>query len=194
MKTKKYLSILALLLFSSIALAHPGHTEHDFSGFISGLLHPLTGLDHLLAMFAVGLWAAQQQGKARLVVPATFILAMLFAGLSAAYLGITLPFVENAIAVSVLALGLLVALAIRLPLFVAILGTALFAVNHGYAHGVEIPVLASPAGFAMGFVLATMALHAIGFGLVSFLPPRFAPLVRMLGTCSAGAGLWLLAS
>lgn len=194
MKTKKHLSMLVLLLFSGVALAHPGHTGHEISGFASGLLHPLTGLDHLLAMFAVGLWAAQQQGKARLAVPATFILTMLFAGLLAAYFGMTLPFVESAIAVSVFALGLLVALAVRLPLFVAMLATALFAINHGYAHGVEIPVLASPAGFAMGFVLATMVLHVVGFGLVSFLPPRFAPLVRTLGTFSAGAGLWLLAS
>lgn len=194
MNIKKYLPVLPLLLFSGIALAHPGHTGHDSAGFVSGLLHPLTGLDHLLAMFAVGLWAAQQQGRARFMVPATFVAAMLLSGLLAIQLGIVFPFVEGAIAASVLALGLLVTLAVRLPLLIAVLATALFAINHGYAHGVEIPALASPAGFATGFVLATVVLHAAGFGLVNFLPARFASLARFLGTVAVGAGLWMLAS
>jgi urease accessory protein len=143
-------------------------------------------------MFAVGLWAAQQQGKARLAVPTTFVAAMLIGGLLASNLGVWLPFVENGIAVSVLALGLLVALSVRLSLLSSVLTAALFAINHGYAHGMEIPDLASPAGFAMGFVIATIGLHAAGFGLVSFLPARFAPLTRVLGTFSAGVGLWML--
>jgi urease accessory protein len=177
-----------------MALAHPGHFSHESSGFFSGLLHPLTGFDHLLAMFAVGLWAAQQQGKTRLAVPTTFVATMLIGGLLGINLSISLPFVENAIAASILALGLLVALAVRLSLLSSVLTTALFAINHGYAHGVEIPDLASPAGFAMGFVLATIGLHAAGFGLVNFLPVRFAPLTRVLGTFSAGVGMWMLAA
>jgi urease accessory protein len=194
MNIKRYLFILISLLFSSMALAHPGHFSYESFGFSSGLLHPLTGFDHLIAMFAVGLWAAQQQGKTRLAVPTTFVATMLIGGLLGVNLGASWPFVENAIAVSVLALGLLVTLAVRLPLLISVLVTALFAINHGYAHGMEIPELANPAGFAMGFALVTIGLHAVGFGLVSSLPARFAPLTRMLGTFSAGVGLWMLAA
>lgn len=193
MNIEKFSFILVLLLFSSVALAHPDHFSYESSGFSSGLLHPLTGFDHLIAMFAVGLWAAQQQGKSRLAVPTTFVATMLIGGLLGANLGTSLPFMENAIAVSVLALGLLVALAVRLPLLISVLVSALFAINHGYAHGMEIPDLADPVGFTMGFVLATIGLHAAGFGLVSSLPARFAPLTRVLGTFSAGVGLWMLA-
>lgn len=194
MDIKKYVSLFALLLFSSIAMAHPGHSGHEGFGFDSGFLHPLTGFDHLLAMFAIGLWAAQQQGKARFVVPATFVITMLLGGLLASNLGVWLPFLENAIAVSVLALGLLVALVLRPPLPLAMLATALFAINHGYAHGMEVPALASPARFALGFLLATIALHAAGFGLANILSTRYAPFIRAFGIFSAGAGLWMLAS
>ncbi|BAW80157.1 HupE/UreJ protein [Candidatus Nitrosoglobus terrae] len=192
MGAKKLLYITALLLFSGVALAHPGHFGHESFGFVSGLLHPLTGFDHLIAMFAVGLWAAQQQGAARLIVPATFVIAMLMGGLLSAYLNIPLLFIENGIAVSVLALGLLVALAVHLPLRISVLMIALFAINHGYAHGIEIPDLANPAGFIVGFVLSTIGLHGTGFGLANILPDRFFSLIRALGVFFAGAGLWML--
>ncbi|CAH9017676.1 HupE/UreJ family protein [Candidatus Nitrosacidococcus sp. I8] len=185
-------NFLGLLLFSSIVLAHPGHTNHEFMGFSHGFLHPFTGFDHLMAMLAIGLWAAQQQGKTRLAIPVTFVAAMLVGGLLGIYFNTTLPFIENAIAVSVLALGLFVALAIRLPLFFSIGITALFAINHGYAHGIEIPTLDNPIGFALGFVLATTLLHGLGYGLAYFMPTRFAALTRILGVFSVGAGLWLL--
>ncbi len=109
MKLPKLLAALALLAAPALAFAHPGHGEH---GLVAGLAHPLTGLDHLLAMFAVGLWAAQQQGAARLALPCTFVGTMLVGGLLG-FEGLQLPFMETGIAASVLALGLCVALSPR---------------------------------------------------------------------------------
>ncbi|HHK2297323.1 TPA: HupE/UreJ family protein, partial [Pseudomonas aeruginosa] len=123
MKLPKLLAALALLAAPALAFAHPGHGEH---GLVAGLAHPLTGLDHLLAMFAVGLWAAQQQGAARLALPCTFVGTMLVGGLLG-FEGLQLPFMETGIAASVLALGLCVALAVRPPLPLAMAATALFA-------------------------------------------------------------------
>ncbi len=158
MKLPKLLAALALLAAPALAFAHPGHGEH---GLVAGLAHPLTGLDHLLAMFAVGLWAAQQQGAARLALPCTFVGTMLVGGLLG-FEGLQLPFMETGIAASVLALGL-------------------------------CPDLSSPWLYALGFVAATAALHAAGYALVRFLPQAAAPLVRLAGLASAGAGVWLLA-
>lgn len=127
MKLPKLLAALVLLAAPALAFAHPGHGEH---GLVAGLAHPLTGLDHLLAMFAVGLWAAQQQGAARLALPCTFVGTMLVGGLLG-FEGLQLPFMETGIAASVLALGLCVALAVRPPLPLAMAATALFALATG---------------------------------------------------------------
>lgn len=105
-----------------------------------------------------------------------------------------MPLMETGIAGSVLALGLLVAVAVRPPLWLAVGLTALFAMAHGVAHGLELPDLASPWGYAVGFIAATATLHAAGYGLVRALPRAAAPLVRIAGGFSAGAGVWLLAS
>ncbi|MBW6298508.1 HupE/UreJ family protein, partial [Pseudomonas aeruginosa] len=164
MKLPKLLAALVLLAAPALAFAHPGHGEH---GLVAGLAHPLTGLDHLLAMFAVGLWAAQQQGAARLALPCTFVGTMLVGGLLG-FEGLQLPFMETGIAASVLALGLCVALAVRPPLALAMAATALFALAHGVAHGLELPDLSSPWLYALGFVAATAALHAAGYALVRF--------------------------
>lgn len=189
MTLRKTLYALALFLTPALAFAHPGH---DSSGLMAGVAHPITGLDHLLAMLAVGLWAAQQQGAARWALPVTFVSTMLLGGLLG-FEGLELPFMETGIAASVLALGLLVAVAVRPPMFVAVGLTALFALAHGVAHGLELPELASPWGYAAGFVAATAALHAAGYGLVRVLPQAAAPLVRVAGGASAVAGAWLLA-
>ncbi|MET1078535.1 MAG: HupE/UreJ family protein [Pseudomonas sp.] len=181
---------LTLLLLPGLALAHDGHGH---SGVLAGLAHPLFGLDHLLAMLAVGLWAAQQQGLARLALPATFVVSLTLGGLLG-FQGLVLPGLESGIAASVLALGLLVALAARPPLGLALPLTAVFALAHGLAHGLELPALTSPAGYALGFTLATAALHGAGYALVRGLPRAAAPLVRLAGAGSAAAGLWLLAS
>src|SRR5690606_474733 len=142
---------LAALILPGIAFAHPGH---DTSSVMAGITHPITGLDHLLAMLAVGLWAAQQHGAARWTLPMTFVATMLLGGLLG-FAGVELPLMESGIAASVLALGLLVAVAARPPLWVAGGLTALFAISHGVAHGLELPELASPWGYALGFVGAT---------------------------------------
>lgn len=189
MNLRKSLFALALFCTPALAFAHAGH---DHSGLMAGVAHPVTGLDHLLAMLAVGLWAAQQQGRARWALPLTFVATLLFGGLLG-FQGLQLPFMETGIAASVLALGLLVAVAVRPPMAVAVAMTALFALAHGVAHGLELPELASPWGYAAGFVAATAALHAISYALVRTLPVAAAPLVRIAGGASAVAGAWLLA-
>lgn len=190
MTLHKTLTALALLAVPTLALAHPGH---ESNGLLAGLSHPLGGLDHLLAMAAIGLWAAQQQGAARWSVPLAFVLSMLLGGLLG-FAGWQLPALEAGIAGSVLAVGLLVALATRPPLGVAVALAGLFALSHGVAHGLELPSLASPATYALGFVAATAALHAAGYGLVRLLPIAAAPLVRLTGAASAATGFWLLAN
>lgn len=189
MNLRKSLFAIALFLTPALAFAHAGH---DHSGLMAGVAHPVTGLDHLLAMLAVGLWAAQQQGSARWALPLTFVSTMLLGGLLG-FAGVEMPLLETGIAGSVLALGLLVAVAVRPLLWLAMGLTALFALAHGVAHGLELPDLANPWGYAAGFVAATAALHAAGYGLVRALPRAAAPLVRIAGGVSAGAGVWLLA-
>lgn len=190
MTLQRILATLTLLATPTLALAHPGH-EH--SGLLVGLAHPVGGLDHLLAMAAIGLWAAQQKGAARWSVPLAFVLSMLAGGLLG-FAGWQLPFMETSIAASVLALGLLVALAIRPALPVAVGLASLFALGHGVAHGLELPALTSPASYALGFVAATIGLHAAGFWMVRAAPRAAAPVVRLAGGLAAGAGAWLLAT
>lgn len=191
MTLQKNLAIAtALLLSPALAFAHPGH---DHAGLMSGIAHPILGLDHLLAMVAVGLWAAQQSGKARWALPLTFVATLLMGGLFG-FTGLQLPLMETGIAGSVLALGLLIALAVRPPLAVAAGLTALFALSHGVAHGLELPALASPWGYAAGFVVATAALHGIGYAVARQLPQVASPLVRLAGAGSALAGVWMLAA
>ncbi len=190
MNYKKALGALALLLAPTLALAHPGHGDN---GLMAGIGHPIGGLDHLLAMLAVGLWAAQQQGAARWALPCTFVATMLIGGVLG-FAGLNLPAMESGIAASVLALGLAVALAVRPPLVLAMVSTAAFALFHGVAHGLELPEMSNPWAYAAGFVVATAALHAVGYAAVRLLPQAAAPLVRLAGAASAAAGVWLLAA
>ncbi|WP_122709575.1 HupE/UreJ family protein [Pseudomonas viridiflava] len=189
MNYKKVLGALALLLIPTLALAHPGHSDN---GLIAGISHPIGGLDHLLAMLAVGLWAAQQKGSARWALPCTFVGTMLIGGVLG-FEGLNLPALESGIAASVLALGLAVALAVRPPVALAVAATAMFALFHGVAHGLELPEMSSPWAYAAGFVAATAALHAVGYAVVRVLPQAAAPLVRLAGAASAATGVWLLA-
>lgn len=154
----RFIAALVALAVPGLALAHGGGAG---TGFLTGLGHPVGGLDHMLAMVAVGLWAAQAGGRARWAVPAAFVGVMALGGL-AGIVGLPLPGVELGIAGSVLAFGLLVAFARRLPLPAGLALTAAFALFHGHAHGTEMAAGGSVALYAAGFMLATAALHGVG--------------------------------
>jgi urease accessory protein len=189
MRNPRLPAALALLLAAGSAAAHPGH---EAAGFFSGVVHPLGGLDHLLAMLAVGFYAARQAGAARWALPGGFLLAMLAgAGLAAA--GWVLPGVEAGIATSVLILGLLIAFVARLPLAAALPLVAAFAACHGYAHRAEMEA-GSLAAYALGFTVATGLLHGAGYLLARWLPetPGAVVLHRAVGGLITGAGLVLV--
>lgn len=149
----------AAVLMPSLAFAHSG--GFHVHGFLSGLEHPLAGIDHLLAMMAVGVIAARTGGRAIVLVPSCFVAAMI-AGALLGIAGIGLPSLESGIALSLVVFGAMMALARPLPLAVAALLIALFGLFHGNAHGLEIPETASGIAYALGFVVATSALHATG--------------------------------
>jgi urease accessory protein len=166
------------------------------AGLAAGFMHPILGLDHVLAMVAVGLWAAQRGGADLWRLPAAFIGAMI-TGMLMAVAGIGLPMVEFGIAVSVVLLGILVGLAARIPSPAAMVLVALFALFHGHAHGTELPETAVPVLYASGFVAATALLHGIGVG-AGLLAKRFgarvaAHALRAGGALVALAGAILLA-
>jgi urease accessory protein len=148
----------------SPALAHTGLGQ--VNSLASGIAHPLNGADHILAMIAVGLWAALAGGRAILIWPMAFVSTML-AGFAVTSLGLPMPLVEPAISSSVVILGLFVALAVRAPLCLGAAIVGLFAFFHGHAHGAEATA-ASLIPYAAGFALATAALHAMGIGLALF--------------------------
>ena len=149
-------------VFPGLALAHTGFGE--VSGFMHGFSHPIGGFDHLLAMVAVGLWAAQIGERALWVIPCTFVAVMILGGVLG-FSGVAIPFIEEGILVSVLILGVLIAGAFRFPLQYSALLVAFFAVFHGHAHGAEMPATIGASTYTVGFALATAMLHASGMGL-----------------------------
>ena len=187
------LTLAAATLAPAAAFAHAGHGEH--SGFIHGFMHPVTGLDHILAMVTVGILAYQIGGRALWAVPATF-LAIMAAGGLIGVAGVSFYFVEPGIAASVVVLGLIVALALKPPVALAMALVAVFAVFHGYAHGIEAPLDGSAAAFGAGFLVATALLHAFGvaFGmLVGRIAASQGQIgYRLAGSAVAVAGLVIL--
>ena len=153
----------AVTLLPTAALAHPG-IGGDAHGFAQGFAHPLGGLDHVLAMVTVGIFAWQLGGRALWLVPASFVVAMA-AGGALAMLGVPLPHVELGVAFSVIVLGAVVALGVKAPLAIAMGLVGLFAVFHGHAHGSEMPLDAAGGAYGAGFVLATALLHMAGIAL-----------------------------
>jgi len=153
------LGFIVTVLSSSFASAHIGLADaHDA---LHGFVHPLTGVDHLLAMVTVGLLAAHLGGKAIWAVPLSFVAMMLTGGIMGMS-GVELPYSEVVIAVSVIALGSALALSVRLPIALAMAMAGFFAIFHGFSHGAEMPEDASGVLFAFGFVGATTLLHIIG--------------------------------
>ena len=185
--------MLALGLAGALA-ADPAlaPTGHGASGLEHGLLHPLTGLDHLLAMVCVGVLGVTLGGAAVWALPLTFV-SMMVAGGLVGMAGIELPLVEAAIALSLVALGLALTLRVRPPLVVSTLAVAFFAIFHGHAHGAEAPESASGLAYAAGFVVATALLHATGAAAGWWIERRGARVVSQIaGAVVSGIGIVLL--
>lgn len=159
---KSGLLALAAAVLPAVAYAHPAIGEA--AGFSHGFAHPMSGLDHILAMVMVGVFAFQLGGRATWLVPTTFVLVMALGG-ALGIAGISVPLVEIGIALSVIVLGAVVALNVKAPLAVAMGIVGLFAIFHGHAHGTEMPENAAGAAYAAGFLIATALLHVAGLGL-----------------------------
>ncbi|MCC7274062.1 MAG: HupE/UreJ family protein [Alphaproteobacteria bacterium] len=182
-------AVAALALLAPLPAA--AHVGGDLGGLAAGLLHPLTGLDHLLAMVAVGLWAGQSGRPAVWLLPIVFP-AVMAAAAAAGAAGLALPGVEVGIAASLAALGLLVALALRASPAVRAVAVGLFALVHGHAHGTELPDAAHPLLFGAGFVAATLLLHLVGIALGALPGTLAAKTVRLGGGAIAAVGAALL--
>jgi urease accessory protein len=188
MKLQSRLIAAALALVPTAAWAHPGHD--GAGGLYAGVAHPLTGIDHLVVMLLVGVWAGLLAPRSRwaLALPAAFLGAMLTGFAASAAIGGT--FAEPLILLSLVALGAAAAFRFQAPVPLAMATVAVFGFAHGLAHGFETPSGAFPALFAAGFAITTAILHGLGLWLVRILP---APAMRLLGAAGAGLGL-LLAS
>ena len=179
-----------IIALATISLASPAlaHEATRFGGLEAGLLHPVTGLDHVVAMVAVGLWGGILGRPALWLLPVIFPLAMAVAG-AAGVAQVPLPGVETGIAVSGIVLGLVVLFALRPPLWVAALIVGVFAVFHGHAHGAELPEAANPGLYAVGFVVATGLLHLVGIAIGALWRWRVGQVaVRAAGAAIALAG------
>ena len=182
---------LVLLGATAPALAHTGHS--DAHGFVHGFIHPVGGTDHVLAMVAVGLFAAHLGGRALWAMPSAFVAVMAVGG-ALGMNGMGLPYVETGVALSVVVFGLMLATGLALPVGVAAGLVGFFAIFHGQAHGAELPAGASGLAYAAGFVIATAALHVVGIG-IGLGAGRLASMraVRLGGAAMAAAGVGLLA-
>lgn len=157
-------ALLALLLVLAVAPAYAHQQTGQAAGFLTGLKHPVSGLDHVLAMISVGLWGAQLGPPSIWLLPVVFPMVMAFGGFLG-LMGVPLPGTEVGIAVSAILLGLMVALEARPSLWVAAGLVGFFGIFHGYAHGTELPAGESALLYSVGFVIATGCLHATGIGI-----------------------------
>ena len=183
-------AIATAALLPTPAMAHI--VSGPLTGFGGGFVHPLTGPDHFLAMFAVGVWGAQMGGRSVWALPVAFPLVMTIGGI-VGMAGVVLPVVEIGIALSILVLGLAIAFKWH-PIEIVQLGLiAIFAVCHGYSHGVELPEAADPAAYAAGFVVATGMIHICGIVVGLLLSqPLQGRLARGLGGAIAVGGAYYL--
>lgn len=193
-RTLFWATLLQLGLAPTLAFAHTGHG--DTNGFVHGFMHPIGGLDHMLAMVLIGVFAYQLGRNAMWLVPMAFLVLMAVGGL-AGVAGIPIPFVEIGIALSVVALGIAVAMDVKWPVALAMTVAGLFAVFHGHAHGSEMSSAFSPGPYAAGFILATAGLHILGVGLGALIGEAgrsySIQLYRFAGGVAAVLGVVLLA-
>jgi urease accessory protein len=194
MKMRRSLILLSLAALAALtdpmpALAHIGGHA---GGFTNGLAHPFYGLDHVLAMVAVGLWASQLGRPALLLLPGTFP-AVMIVGALIGWSGVPFPWLEFALAGSIIALGAVIAFGLRPALIASVGLVALFALFHGYEHGATLPAHGTPLLYGAGFVLATLILHAVGLtiGLLAMRPSlRYA--INASGVAIAAIGVFFL--
>lgn len=191
MMSAKRLCLSAILLLAAVMPAYAHVGIGTTSSFMAGFMHPLSGLDHMTVMIAVGLWAALKGGKAVWAWPAAFVGVMLVGG-GLGMLHMPLPFVEPGILASVVALGLLVALAVDLPVSAGVAIIGLFALLHGHAHGTEVPENAGGLEYIAGFAIATALLHATGIAAGLGFGVRFRGLARAAGAACAAVGVGLV--
>jgi urease accessory protein len=191
--TLRAAAALVATLLPTAAWAHVG--VGSTHGFVHGFVHPVTGIDHVLAMVAVGVFAANLGGRALWAVPLTFVSVMAVGG-ALGVAGIAVPFVETGIAFSVIVLGLAVALRWQWPVAAAMALVGVFAIFHGHAHGAEMPVDASGLEYGVGFMLATALLHVVGIGLgqgIARFGRVYSPrVVQIGGAAMAVAGVGIL--
>ncbi|MTI76582.1 MAG: urease accessory protein UreJ [Marinobacter sp.] len=185
--TSKLLTAAALLTASATAMAHSGHAE---GGFTSGLLHPMLGLDHLLAMAAIGFWSVRQSKHMKNATPA-FVIGGMILGATLAWGGLSLPGVETGITFSVLVAGILIATLAKLPTAVGGSLVGAFMLFHGFAHGAEMPAGATLAGYLAGFSVATLAITFAGRGLGSLMLRADSRFSRGVGGLLAVVGGYL---
>lgn len=188
-KITKLLITASLMLTATVAVAHPGHGAHTHNDFLSGLLHPMMGIDHLLAMAAIGFWSIRQSHSMKRGAP-LFVVGGMVAGAALAWAGagLNLAGVEMGIAMSVLLAGVLIATMAKLPTFIGGTLVALFMITHGYAHGAEMAEGASLLNYMTGFVLATLAITFVGRGLGTLMLNADNRLSRALGGVVAVIG------
>jgi len=184
MKRTFFLAAVLSVLAATPALADAGHTMG--ADLVAGLIHPFMGLDHILAMFAVGMLAVQSGGKAKIILPTLFVSGMAIGG----YVGLSalsIPFMEQVIIASVILLGIVIALGGKLPLGASALMVITFALFHGAAHGIEMPIDTSIIAYGLGILSATALLHAFGIGAALVAPY----ILRYAGAIVAVAGMGL---
>lgn len=188
--TRKQAALCLLILFAATDAAQAHTGVGVTQGFANGFRHPLSGIDHVSAMIAVGMFAAHLGRRALWLVPASFV-AMMMAGGAVGMAGVGLPFVEIAIGLSVFVLGLIIALRLDMATWAAMALVGFFALFHGHSHGTEMPQTASALEYGAGFVLATALLHAAGIG-VGIAAARQRRAVQALGSAMALTGVAII--
>lgn len=182
--------LIILVIAPQFLFAHPNGTEA--SGVTTGFAHPFTGLDHLLAMLGVGIWAGQLKGKSVWLLPLSFTIALVIGGVLGSS-GFGLPYVEEVIILSVIIFGLVIAFAYKAPLWVGIALSIAFALSHGHAHGTEMPASLSGYSYFIGMVVGSVLLQVIGISLAIFFNrENRKPAYRFIGISMMLTGVFLI--